>query len=611
MSLRQRQSTAASVSRPTRGRSPANGAGGGEGDEGDKGEAREVEWQLAAPDLGVVQRWLQAHAVLDQLSIEPLPLQSLHDTYLDTEDWRIFRAGFALRVRHKEGQVEATLKGLHSARSGVADRREISEPLPRGAARERAKALARAAGPVASRVHDVAGAKPLRTLFEVRTSRQRYAVRSRSPAAAVGEIALDEARFSRANGHRRPMVLTRVELEATGPDQPALERLAQRLCAECGLRPAAENKFAVGLRCASLEPPRLGDADRKAQPVQAAIEPSTRAADFAAAALWRLLEEWRAHEPAARLGEGPEGLHALRTTGRRMDTVLRLFDDYLPPALVKSQPRLKSLVDALGEVRDADIRLEVVGKFRSGLPEADRPALDPLLRQLELERSAARSGMLRALDAKAARDWLDMLPGQLARATAPAPPGSARGAAALSVVPDLIRKRYRKLRKCAHRLTPESSLKEFHKVRIRTKKLRYALEIVAPTYAKAADEMLAALHKLQSKLGTQHDDGAIAGYLTQLAVRPPAGFTPQTLFMMGRMAEQHAREAARLSGRIEKPWRKVRGKRWKALHSRMNELRDGASARSNAANGVDHGARHGRIPAGLLSGSQSRDASRH
>jgi triphosphatase len=574
-------------------------------------EAREVEWQLAAPDLDVVQRWLDRHTTLDPLRIEPLPAQHLHDTYLDTEDWRVLRAGFALRVREKDGQLEATLKGLRSARDDVADRREISEPLLRGAAKARVKALAQAAGPVGSRVRDVAGVKPLRTLFEVRTSRQRFAVRSRNPAATVGEIALDEARFSRADGHRRPLVLTRVELEAAGPDQAALERLAQRLCAECGLRPAAENKFAVGLRSASLEPPRLAEPDRKAEPVQAAIAPPTRAGDFAAAALRRLLEQWRAQEPAARLGESAEALHALRTTGRRMDTVLKLFDDYLPAALVKSRPRLKTLLDALGDVRDVDIRLEVVARFRSSLREGDRQALDPLLRQLEFERNSARSGMLRALDAKAARDWLDTLPDQLARAASQPASGSARRATALRVVPNLIGKRYRKLRKCVRRLTPESSLREYHKVRIRTKKLRYALEIVAPTYAKTADEMVAALHQLQSQLGTQHDAGAVAGYLTQLATRPPAGFTPQTLFMMGRMAEVNAREATGLSGMIEKPWRKVRGKRWKALRSRMDELRDHASGRSSDGNGIDHGARRRRMPARIPGRPPAADATRH
>jgi CHAD domain-containing protein len=575
-----RQSSAAATTAPGNGAANAGG------------EAREVEWQLTAPDLGVVRRWLDQHPRLDRLSIGPLPAQQLHDTYLDTDDWRLFRAGFALRLRQRAGHLEATLKGLHSARDDVADRREITERLSQGGV----KALAQAVGPVGSRVRDVAGVKPLRPLFEVRTSRQRFAVRNGNPDAAVGEIALDEARFSRGGGHRPPMLLTRVELEATGHDSAPLERLAKRLRAECGLSPATENKFAVGLRSASLGPPRGAGPDRDPEPAPAVMDAWTRASDFAATALRRLHQEWQANEPPARLGEGPEPLHRLRVTARRMDTILTLFRAYLPASVRNSRQTLKGLLDALGLVRDTDIRLEAVSSFRRSLPEGDRGALDPLLQYLQSERARARSTMLRALDAKRARDWLDTLPYQLARTPPATSSASSRHAAALTVVPDLIHKRYRKLRKFARRLSAASSMTEFHEVRVRAKKLRYALEVIAPTYTKPANKMLAALHKLQSRLGTQHDADVIAHYLTQLAGHAPTNFTAATLFMMGRMAEQHARAAVRMGKKVAGPWRRVRGKRWKPLRSRMEKRRHDAPANSSYDDAVSYSARgNGRL----------------
>jgi CHAD domain-containing protein len=539
-----------------------------------------------------VRRWLERHPVLDSLRIGPLPAQQLHDKYLDTEDWRVFRAGFALRLRNKEGRFEATLKGLRSAREDVADRREITEPLPTG----RVKALARATGPVGSRARDVAGRKALRTLFEVRTTRQRFAVRNRNTSTVLGEIALDEARFSRGDRHRRPMVLTRVELEAAGPDSAPLERLAERLRTECELHPASENKFAVGLRSASLEPPRTARPDRGAEPAGAAMDPSTRAGAFAAAALERLRQEWQVNEPAARLGEGPEPLHKLRVTARRMDTILTLFRACLPASLRRSRPTLKRLRDALGAVRDVDIRLEALNAYGGDVPEGDRPALAPLLQHLRAERVRARSAMLRVLDAAPARHWLDSLAHQLATAAASGPSSASRSAPALRLVPALIRKRYRKLRKCARRLTPESSMSEFHEVRIRAKKLRYALELAARTYSKPADEMLTALHDFQSRLGTQHDADVTARYLTQLATEPPASFTAATLFMMGRMAERHAREAARIGGKVAKPWRRVHGKRWKVLRARMRELYDDVAASSSKESSNETGKETGVRP---------------
>jgi hypothetical protein len=103
--------------------------------------------------------------------------------------------------------------------------------------------------------------------------------------------------------------------------------------------------------------------------------------------------------------------------------------------------------------------------------------------------------------------------------------------------------------------------------------------------------MLAALHKLQSKLGTQHDADVIAHYLTQLAGRAPANFTAPTLFMMGRMAEQHARAAVRMGKKVAGPWRRVRGKRWKALRSRMEKRRHSTPASGSNHDGVSYGAR--------------------
>src|SRR4029078_13303518 len=63
------------------------------------------------------------------------PTLNLQDTYYDSSDWMIFRAGFALRVRHashddgSEPVPEITLKSLNEANNGLARRTEISESV--------------------------------------------------------------------------------------------------------------------------------------------------------------------------------------------------------------------------------------------------------------------------------------------------------------------------------------------------------------------------------------------------------------------------------------------------------------------------------------------------
>src|SRR5580693_4961128 len=131
---------------------------------------REVEWQLASTDLGSVRRWLADHGRIDGLLVEPRSTLQILDTYWDTDDWRIHRAGFALRIRSESGKAEATLKSLHSASVGVADRRELTESLENSAS----ESIVNLTGQVGSRVQAVTAEHSLRPLFEVRTTRQRH-----------------------------------------------------------------------------------------------------------------------------------------------------------------------------------------------------------------------------------------------------------------------------------------------------------------------------------------------------------------------------------------------------------------------------------------------------
>ncbi len=78
-----------------------------------------MEWQLASTDLSSVRRWLAEHGTIDGLVLEPRSTLNIFDTYLDTHDWRIHRAGFALRIRSESGKSEVTLKSLHSASTDV------------------------------------------------------------------------------------------------------------------------------------------------------------------------------------------------------------------------------------------------------------------------------------------------------------------------------------------------------------------------------------------------------------------------------------------------------------------------------------------------------------
>jgi len=529
-------------------------------------ESREVEWQMATSDLGSVRRWLSGHAAIDGMSIEPCQPQQIHDVYLDTDDWRIFRAGYALRTRVNQGRNEVTLKSLRSARRDVADRRELSEPLQSA----ELDALTRSAGPVARRVHAVAGGHSLRPLFEVRTRRQRFAIRSGLESEELGEIALDESVILRHDGETTASC-QRVEVEVLGERRKKpLQKFVELLGADCGLERAPQSKYELGLTSVGLAPataPQLA-------PVE--VDESMRASEVALARLRKLFTVWFTHEPGARLGDDPERLHDLRTAARRIDATLGLFAEYLPRTLVRSRQKIKSFLGVFGAVRDFDVQLGELARFSRRLPVTDRSALAPLRRHLESERAKARSQMLRSLDSKATREWLDDFMKTLAQPSSSPP--SREDTLALAVAPEMIDGCFRKLQKAFRGLNEESSWEDYHAARGRAKKLRYAIESVAPIYGKAAERMLRRVRCLQDELGSQQDAHVIEQRLLSLASAPAGDLPPRTLFLMGRFAQQCAGTGADARRRLGRRWRRVRGRRWKELRSQAQELRDRSMA---------------------------------
>ena len=518
-------------------------------------DGREVEWQLACTDLGSVRRWLSDHGSIDGLILEPRSTQQIFDTYLDTDDWRIHRAGFALRVRSGSGTTEATLKSLHSASTEVADRRELTETLNSSDD----EAIRGSSGPVGTRVSAVSGAHALLPLFELRTSRQRFAIRKRDEARQLGEIALDETVISRPHGEPQASLL-RVEVEALTESYEPLRSLVKTLRSNCALETASDTKYSLGLKSVGLSPPAPEFA-------ATSVDASMTIAEVAMTNVRRYLAAWHLHEPGARLGDDPEELHDLRVAGRRLDAILRQFRSFLPPTLLAIRPTLKTVLSALGHARDLDVALGELHNFSRKLPKSDRAGVKPLKAHLTSERERARAQMLSVLDSIWVRKNLQeltsllMIPGALSETSAEP---------ALHASSELIRRRFRKLRRRVDLLGAESSTEEYHEVRGQVKKLRYVLDAVAPLYGKAAVEMVRALRRWQENLGEGQDAAVAIQRLNALARAQPKGLPPQTLFLMGRLAERHLGAVTHARKRSAAGYRKVR-QRWNKLRTRFEK----------------------------------------
>lgn len=146
-------------------------------------------------------------------------LKEFTDTYCDTEDWRIYRASYALRIRQDTSSSEATMKSTISAADGnLRRRREISEPLKNN----QIDALPMTSGLVGIRLRELIGSHKLCRIFEVRTRRQTFDLlldeqlveseraQTSDAAVRVGEVALYNSEIPLSDGLVR---LSRVEVE--------------------------------------------------------------------------------------------------------------------------------------------------------------------------------------------------------------------------------------------------------------------------------------------------------------------------------------------------------------------------------------------------------------
>jgi len=529
-------------------------------------EPVEIEWQFDALDLRPVERWL---ATLPTLSIDAdeqqtvtalaKPPRRLVDSYLDTTDWRMVRAGFVVRIRRRGRQDEITLKDTQSAgEGGLRQRLEVTEALPASGV-----AALGPDGPVGRRVHAVAGTHPLREVLQVRTRRRPFSLRVGGVEAA--EVALDDTMIV-VGGGQRPMQLRRVEVEVQPEWLEALEPVVQQLRLACGLQPATLSKFEAGLLALGAEvpgPPDLGSMD---------IASDASVGDVAYAVLRRQIAVLRAKEPGTRLGEDVEELHDMRVATRRLRAAFSLFIDVLPVRARTFRDEIGWMAGVLGTVRDLDVQLEAQHALAKARPEAPLAELTALL---ERERQAARSEMLAALDSVR---WERLLNGLSVMAQqGPLRRSLATRAPAAIALPDLVVSRHAAVVKAARRAKRSGQAPDFHRLRIRCKRLRYSLEFSAEIYGGRTKAFTKQLAALQDLLGQLQDNEVAAARLAELATGD-THLPSSTIFVMGGVAEHHRGEMVKILRRLPKEVARVRGKEWQDLATIMERQRSAAEA---------------------------------
>ena len=314
--------------------------------------------------------------------------------------------------------------------------------------------------------------------------------------AVVAEVVDDEV--SVLHGGRVGTRFREVEVEL-GERPPAglLEALVGRLRGAGAGAPDSTPKVIRALGGRALEPPEVA-------PVTLGKKPT--GADVVRQAISASVERIMRHDPGVRIGDDPEDVHRARVGTRRLRSDLGTFaplldEEWLSPL----RDELRWLAEALGAVRDADVMIERLRRQAASLPEPDTAALSPIFRRLTKERDEARGALL---DAMCTPRYLALVERLVEAARRPACRKKAKAPAA-DVVPGLVARPWRKLRKTVEALPDDPPDADLHRVRILAKRTRYAAEAAAPLFGKKATAFAAAVAGLQEVLG-DHQDAVVA-----------------------------------------------------------------------------------------------------
>ena len=287
-----------------------------------------------------------------------------------------------------------------------------------------------------------------------------------------------------------------------------------------------------------------------ARPAGLVLSPDADAILAARAVVRFHLRAFARFEEAARAGE-VEPVHQLRVATRRLRAALRLFAPLLPQRFVEPTHRdLAELARAIGGVRDLDVLFEAVRARAARLDPELRRALGPVGLAIHEQRATALSALVSALDGSKCRRLLGRL-GTFADAQT----AVRRPRRLADMAPELLKPLVRPVNRVGRRLEPASVPADFHRLRVRVKRLRYALETLRGLGGKPLRRLLVRLERLQDTLGGSQDAVTQIAWLRAYAESP--GVLPASLLPVGALVQALARRGEKRRRQGLKVWRKL------------------------------------------------------
>ncbi len=443
-------------------------------------------------------------------------------TWLDTFDWRLYRAGFILQQVTVRGASELALTGT--------DGRRLTAPT----ARSRWPALADAMppGPVRDRVARISGIRALSPIATAVSSVREFRLLNEDDKT-VARLAVDASSLP-ASAETVTALPTRLSVAEVRGYQAAARRARRLLAGIAGVSPSRMTPLDAALHATGRQ---AADFSGK---VDVVLRPAMPGRDAVAVIMLQQLDILERCVDGVLRDVDTEFLHDFRVAVRRTRSALKLVGDVLPGELtLRFASEFRWLGDVTTPVRDLDVHLLCFPPMAAKLVAATPADLEPFRAFLGRRRTVERRKLNRALRsarfASVAGDWRKaLLAAQEARRVPPGP-----GTAGLSAA--RTRRAHARVIKLGSAITDASPAESLHTLRKRCKELRYVLEFFASLHDPAVYRAAVGdLKRLQDCLGEFQDSQVQREEIQALAATmlSQRAATAPSLLAMGELAAQ-------------------------------------------------------------------------
>ncbi|MHB8828033.1 MAG: CYTH and CHAD domain-containing protein [Syntrophales bacterium] len=469
------------------------------------------------------------------------------DIYLDTFDWRLFRRDLSLRLTQSGEKSFYTLKSLGKTRG-----RRVECPEIECTAVEKT----RAPGDISSEKINGEIAEiiyPRRLIGQLAVRTRRQTIRVVDPDATELEIGFDSVSFQTEGIQKHaPCRLLEIVIELKKGESATWAAMAKNIAEKFSLLPSSQSKLVMGIEY-------LGITFPARNPPRELIVSADDRLDIAVKKILSFqLHRLQENIPGAIADVDTEFVHQARVATRRMRSLLRLFADAVPKSSADYfTGELLLLGSLFGAVRDLDVFSLNIIKFRNDIALAPQKIIELLLRQIQGERASLLANLKEELASTRCRIFFLRLSTFTARKPAIRPLAPLALSKVAQIAPSVIFELLEKAIVLGKLLLLKPKLRNFHKLRIQFKKLRYAAEFFNPAFGGTLSLFIADAVKIQDCLGELQDTVFTRELIVGLLKKWKGSvMEPRLIFILGEMYQLQQEIASARQNEFQEIWKK-------------------------------------------------------